>query len=50
MPSMDEVQKPTDLGVEQEQPPDAQGQPTVQQLMANSGDEGILKDASDVSA
>ncbi len=50
VPSMDEVQKPIDLGVGQEQQPYAQGQPTEQQLLANGGDEGILKDSSDVSA
>ena len=48
--SMDEMQKPTDLGVGQEQSPDAQGQLTEQQLLANGGDEDILKDASDISA
>ena len=45
-----EVQKPIDLDVEQEQLLDAQGQPILQQLVANSGDEGILKDSSDFSA
>ena len=47
--SMDEVQNPIDLDVEQLQLLDAQGQLTVQQLVVNSGDEGILRDASDVS-
>ncbi len=45
-----EAQKSIDLDPEQEQQLDAQGQPIVQQQVANNGDEGILKDSSDVSA